>query len=61
VPRVRWSRTELFALSPQATRDAWQQALTILDDLDHPDADTVRAKLHQLDQTPARIEEDRRA
>jgi tetratricopeptide (TPR) repeat protein len=26
-------------------REAWQQALAILDDLDHPDADTVRAKL----------------
>ena len=26
-------------------REAWQQALDILDDLDHPDADQVRAKL----------------
>jgi tetratricopeptide (TPR) repeat protein/transcriptional regulator with XRE-family HTH domain len=29
---------------PEA-RDAWQQALVILDDLQHPDADKVRAKL----------------
>jgi DNA-binding SARP family transcriptional activator/tetratricopeptide (TPR) repeat protein len=29
---------------PQA-RQAWQQALAILDDLEHPDADQVRAKL----------------
>ncbi|HZO69839.1 MAG TPA: tetratricopeptide repeat protein [Kribbellaceae bacterium] len=33
---------------PQAARDAWQQALTILDDLDHPDAETTRAKLAAL-------------
>ena len=26
-------------------REAWQQALAILDDLQHPDADQVRAKL----------------
>jgi DNA-binding SARP family transcriptional activator/Tfp pilus assembly protein PilF len=32
-----------------AARAAWQQALTILDDLDDPDADQVRAKLHHLD------------
>jgi DNA-binding SARP family transcriptional activator len=29
----------------QAALDAWQQALVILDDLRHPDADKVRAKL----------------
>jgi hypothetical protein len=28
-----------------AAREAWQQALYILDDLDHPDADKVRVKL----------------
>jgi tetratricopeptide (TPR) repeat protein len=33
----------------QAARDAWQQALTILDDLDHPDAGQVRTKLASLD------------
>ena len=26
-------------------RGAWQQALRILDDLHHPDADQIRAKL----------------
>jgi tetratricopeptide (TPR) repeat protein/transcriptional regulator with XRE-family HTH domain len=28
-----------------AARNAWQQALTILDDLDHPDTDKVRSRL----------------
>jgi hypothetical protein len=32
-----------------ATRDAWQLALTVLADLDHPDAEHVRAKLRELD------------
>jgi hypothetical protein len=31
---------------------AYQQALTILDDLDHPDADNIRTKLGAL-RTPA--------
>jgi hypothetical protein len=31
-----------------AAREAWQRALTILDRLDHPDAHTVRTKLHHL-------------
>jgi hypothetical protein len=26
-------------------REAWQQALVILEDLEHPDSDEVRAKL----------------
>jgi tetratricopeptide (TPR) repeat protein len=30
---------------PQQARKAWQQALDILDELDHPDAGQVRAKL----------------
>ena len=30
-------------------REAWQQALAILDDLHHPDADQIRAKLSGLD------------
>jgi predicted negative regulator of RcsB-dependent stress response len=29
----------------QAARHAWQQALTILEDLRHPDTDKVRTKL----------------
>ena len=33
---------------PEA-RDAWRQALTILEDMEHPDADTVRAKLADTD------------
>jgi hypothetical protein len=28
-----------------AARSAWRQALTILDELNHPDADRVRARL----------------
>jgi tetratricopeptide (TPR) repeat protein/transcriptional regulator with XRE-family HTH domain len=33
---------------PDRGRDAWQQALAILEDLQHPDADQVRAKLAGL-------------
>jgi DNA-binding SARP family transcriptional activator len=33
---------------PQGACDVWQQALDILDDLHHSDADQVRAKLRQL-------------
>jgi DNA-binding SARP family transcriptional activator/tetratricopeptide (TPR) repeat protein len=32
----------------EATLDLWQQALTILNDLQHPDAAPIRAKLHDL-------------
>ena len=32
---------------PRAARDAWQQALDILDELGHPDAEQVRAKLRR--------------
>jgi tetratricopeptide (TPR) repeat protein len=45
----RLGDTHHAAGNPQATRDAWQQALAILDDLNDPDADTVRAKLTTLD------------
>jgi hypothetical protein len=31
--------------NPDAARGAWQHALTILEQLDHPDADRVRTKL----------------
>jgi len=37
--------TYFDAGNPQAARDAWQQALAILDDLEHPEADQLRAKL----------------
>jgi tetratricopeptide (TPR) repeat protein len=33
----------------KTAREAWQQALAILDDLRHPDAEPVRTKLRQLD------------
>jgi DNA-binding SARP family transcriptional activator/tetratricopeptide (TPR) repeat protein len=33
---------------PRAARDAWQQARIILDELDHPDADQIRAMLRKL-------------
>ena len=34
---------------PETAREAWQQALAVLDDLRHPDAEPVRTKLRQLD------------
>ncbi|HEV2374493.1 MAG TPA: tetratricopeptide repeat protein [Streptosporangiaceae bacterium] len=43
--------THHAADNPEAAHDAWHQALTILNDLGHPDADTVRAKLHDLQST----------
>ncbi len=39
----------LAAYSKELAREAWQQALEILGDLHHPDAESVRAKLRQLD------------
>jgi DNA-binding SARP family transcriptional activator/tetratricopeptide (TPR) repeat protein len=35
-------------------RDAWQEALAILEDLQHPDADAVRAKLASTNHSPSR-------
>jgi tetratricopeptide (TPR) repeat protein len=35
-------------------RGTWLRALTILTELDHPDADTIRAKLHDLNQDQRR-------
>jgi tetratricopeptide (TPR) repeat protein len=40
--------THLATGEVDAARDAWQQALTILDELSHPDAEQVRAKLAAL-------------
>jgi DNA-binding SARP family transcriptional activator/tetratricopeptide (TPR) repeat protein len=40
----------LDAGATEAARDAWQQALAILCDLNHPDADQPRRKLRQLGQ-----------
>ncbi|GAA0906040.1 AfsR/SARP family transcriptional regulator [Virgisporangium aurantiacum] len=41
--------THYTTSDPEAARDAWQRALAVLDELDHPDADQVRAKLHGSD------------
>jgi DNA-binding SARP family transcriptional activator len=41
--------THQAAGRPPAAREAWRQALAILDDLHHPDAGLVRAKLAGLD------------
>ncbi|MDQ3789712.1 MAG: tetratricopeptide repeat protein, partial [Actinomycetota bacterium] len=38
---------------PSSARAAWQEALAILAELDHPDADEVRAKLAELDRATA--------
>ncbi|MGI5179786.1 BTAD domain-containing putative transcriptional regulator [Dactylosporangium sp. CA-152071] len=37
--------TRLAAGDPEAARDTWRRSLEIFEDLDHPDATTVRAKL----------------
>jgi len=37
--------THHAAGDPDAARDPWQQARSILDNLHHPDADQVRSKL----------------
>jgi len=34
--------------NPAQARTAWEEALTILDTLQHPDADQIRAKLKEL-------------
>jgi tetratricopeptide (TPR) repeat protein len=44
--------THHAAGQPDQARTAWAAALDILADLNHPGADTVRAKLATLDQTP---------
>jgi tetratricopeptide (TPR) repeat protein len=35
--------------NPRAAREVWRQALTIFNDLKHPDAEAVLAKLHAID------------
>jgi len=42
--------THHAAGNPDVARATWQGALAILTDLDHPDAETVRGKLHTLDE-----------
>lgn len=43
--------TQHAAGDPRAARAAWRLALTIFDELDHPDAEQVRAKLHDIEQS----------
>ncbi len=42
---VHLGETQYSAAGREAARVTWQQALAILDDLHHPDADKVRVKL----------------
>ena len=48
----RRSRAHHATHDSAAASDAWQQALGILDALDHPDAGNVRLKLHRLEPAP---------
>ena len=41
--------TRRAAGDPAEARAAWEEALAILDDLGHPDADRVRGQLRELD------------
>jgi DNA-binding SARP family transcriptional activator/tetratricopeptide (TPR) repeat protein len=43
------------AANPDAARRAWQQALAILDDLHHPDADPVRSRLSRSTQSARQV------
>jgi tetratricopeptide (TPR) repeat protein len=45
---IRLGDAHEAAADPEAARTRWQQALAILDDLQHPDADTVSSKLRAL-------------
>jgi DNA-binding SARP family transcriptional activator/tetratricopeptide (TPR) repeat protein len=42
---IKLGDADMATGEPAAARDAWRAALAILTDLDHPDAETVRAKL----------------
>jgi hypothetical protein len=42
--------------NPQAAREAWQQALSILEELEHPEAEQVRNKLAVLDMPTADLD-----
>ncbi len=50
---TRLGDTHHAAGQTHQARTAWTAALDILTDLDHPDTDTIRAKLARLDQQPA--------
>src|SRR5262249_22971198 len=54
---ARLGDTHHAAGDPIAARTAWTHALDILTDLDHPDTDTVRGKLKDLDRLPGGTEE----
>ena len=45
---VELGNTHLAAGDPDATRNAWQQALDIFERLDHPDTHGLRSKLDSL-------------
>jgi DNA-binding SARP family transcriptional activator/tetratricopeptide (TPR) repeat protein len=47
--------TYLSIDDPDAARAAWRQALDILDQLDHPGSESVRARLRALDPLPAAL------
>jgi len=48
--------TQHTAASPTAAHEAWNQALTIFNELAHPKAAPLRAKLlHNLDRYPADV------
>jgi DNA-binding SARP family transcriptional activator len=47
---TRLGDTQHTAGNPVAAGTAWQHALDILTNLDHPDADDLRAKLHDVNQ-----------
>jgi len=50
---VHLGETHRAAGNQQAARDAWQAALAILDELGHADAEGVRTRLDDLDQSTA--------
>jgi DNA-binding SARP family transcriptional activator/tetratricopeptide (TPR) repeat protein len=50
---IHLGETHHAAGNPQGARSAWRQALDILTNLEHPDAEGVRAKLRVLDPFPA--------
>ncbi|MEN3361305.1 MAG: hypothetical protein V7637_5287, partial [Mycobacteriales bacterium] len=52
---TRLGDTQRAAGEPAAARDAWRRALAVLTELDHPDAEQVRGKLHDLDRPAASI------
>jgi DNA-binding SARP family transcriptional activator/tetratricopeptide (TPR) repeat protein len=68
VTLINLGDTQLATGEPGQARAVWECALSILDDLDHPDADDVRTRLDALDQPrdgavadPADVNPSRRA